>query len=120
MPVATITTVTATRISRISGQDFTDITITSDVPFVEYQVRLVSSTNDSRAQGTLIESGVVAPRTLHVITITDDELIDIGGGAEGPNILKAFVKDENGEWSSAVTLYPSGSLFPSASLFPTA
>jgi hypothetical protein len=55
-----VTSVTVTKISRIAGKDVFNVTFTADEPFVEYQIRKVSSTTDTRLMGTLIEQGMAS------------------------------------------------------------
>lgn len=89
----------AQRISRVAGRDASDITFTADEAFVEYMLRRVNNASDINTQGTLIEQAAVASRTSHTVTLTDDELV-AAGGAEGPNLVKAFVRDAAGNWST--------------------
>ena len=94
-----VTGVTATKMSRVTGKDAIDATFTADEAFVEYMIRKVSAAGDTRLMGTLVEQATVASRTSHTTTITDDELV-AATGAEGTNLLKVFVKDAAGNWST--------------------
>lgn len=97
-PIPNVTSVATTKISRVVGKDAANVTFTADENFVEYEVRRVPLTTSGRV-GTLIETAVVSARTSHTITITDDELI-AASGTEGSNLLKVFVKDAAGNWST--------------------
>ncbi len=90
---------TKTRISRISGQDASDVTFEVDEDYSGYELRVVASSGSTRASGSLIESGgsglAGADRT---VTVTDDELIAVVG--DGTHIIKIFVQDTAGNWST--------------------
>jgi hypothetical protein len=94
-----VTVQTVSKISQVAGKDSTDITFTANENFVEYQIRRVSSGADNVAMGTLVEGTTVTARGEHTVTITDDELI-AASGSEGSNLLKVFVKDAAGNWST--------------------
>ena len=98
-PTATVTIVDVTKISRVSGKDVVGVTFTTDEDFVEYEVRRVSSGSDSRAAGNQVETATVSARSSHTISVTDDELV-AASAVEGANILKVFVKDAAGNWST--------------------
>ena len=53
-----VTSITATKISRVVGMDSTQITFTADEAFVEYQIRIVSSPTDPITAGTLVEQAL--------------------------------------------------------------
>lgn len=99
-PTVTFGSQTQTKISRQPTKDSVDITITTNENFVEYELRLVASESSARNTGTQIETAVVSSRNSHVVTVTDDELIDIAGATEGLNRIKAFTKDASGNWST--------------------
>jgi hypothetical protein len=98
-PTTTFGSQTVTKISRITGKDSVNITITTNEPFVEYELRLVASESSTRASGTQIETAVVSSRSSHTVTVTDDELV-AAGAVEGLNRIKAFTKDAAGNWST--------------------
>lgn len=99
-PPTTTATGTATRLSSVTGKDSTDVTITTDEAFVEYDIRVVSSSAATHTQGTSVSTATVASRTTHTVTLTESAIIAASGGA-GTFILKAFTKDAAGNWSSA-------------------
>jgi len=94
-----ITTITATKISRVVGKDATDVTFSADEAFVEYEIRIVPLSTSTRSEGTQVETATVTSRTSHTITLTDDELV-AAAAAEGSNLCKVFVKDAAGNWST--------------------
>jgi hypothetical protein len=88
------------KISRVPTKDLIPLTIsTTGEQFSEYQLRKVPAADSLKIAGTLIETALVSPRTSLSISLTDDELIDIAGGTDGNNIIKAFTKDGAGNWS---------------------
>lgn len=95
----TVTNVTTSKLSRVIGKDSTDVTFTADEAFVEYMLRKVAADTDTSLMGTLIEQATVASRTSHTTTLTDDEVI-AAGASEGNNLVKVFVRDAAGNWSS--------------------
>ena len=97
-PPTTEVTATTLRLSRVAGKDTTDLTITTNEPFVEYQVRIVPAADSAVTAGSLVEQATVSSRTEHTATITDDEIVDAAGS--GTFILKAFTRDAAGNWSS--------------------
>jgi hypothetical protein len=105
-PTVTFGSQTATKISRQPGKDSVNITITTNENFVEYELRLVANEDSARNTGNLLESGIVIATTSHNVDITDDELVDLGGGVEGINRIKAFVKDAAGNWSDGSVSTP--------------
>lgn len=100
-PVVTVVSVSKTKISRISPQDFTDVQFSADENFVEYQIRVVPANDSLVTAGTLIESGLMSGNsgTQYTKTITDDELV-AASSPDGSKIIKIFVKDAAGNWSS--------------------
>jgi hypothetical protein len=116
-PVTTLGTPTRTTISRVPPYDFSDVTITTDEAFVEYELRRVPAEASTRTEGGLIETGVVAATTSLTATITDDELI-AAGGAEGANLVKGWTRDAAGNWSTSDVVvfglysYPSPQTIP--------
>lgn len=98
-PVPTVGTITATKISRVAGKDSTDVSWDTDEAFVEYEIRRVANASDGRGAGNQVETATVSSRTSHTVTITDDELV-AASASEGSNLLKVFVKDAAGNWST--------------------
>lgn len=55
-----VTSVTASKISRVVGKDSANVTFSADEAFVEYQIRKVSSASDGIGAGTLVEQATIA------------------------------------------------------------
>lgn len=104
-PVVTFVSQTRTKISRVAGStvDATDVVFSADQNWNAYQVRLVSSSESSIAQGQLVEGATLptAAGVTRTITITDDELV-AAGATEGSNLLKIFVTTAAGTPSQMV------------------
>lgn len=98
-PIPTVVSVDVTKISRVAGKDIAAVDFTTDEAFVEYEVRVVPNGSSPRGAGSQLETAIVASRTSHSISITDDELV-AASGIEGTNVLKVFVKDVAGNWST--------------------
>lgn len=100
-PIATITAgPTRTRMSRIAPVDSTEVTWTVNEATQAYQIRSVPSADASVATGVLIESGGgAAEGASQTATITDDELA--AAGLSGDLLIKIFLQDTAGNWSSA-------------------
>lgn len=98
-PTVTFVSQTRSKISRVTGRDSTDIVFTVDEDYQGYQVRVVSSTSATVAQGTQLETGTGGLSDVQrTITVTDDELV-AATAAEGSNMLKIFAQDTAGNWS---------------------
>lgn len=102
-PPTVSVTISRSRISRQAGADLIDVNVTTSEPVLEYQIRVVPNGTATINQGTLVESGVVSPDvgvTSFSAQLTDDELV-AAGALEGDNVVKVFVLDPGGNWSSA-------------------
>lgn len=99
-PTPTVGLPTRTKISRVTGRDSTSFDWSSNEDFQAYQVRLVPLATSLVGAGTLLVSGG-SGSTGQVITttITDDEMV-AAGAAEGTSIVKVFVQDNAGNWST--------------------
>lgn len=99
-PTISVSNLTATKISRVSGKDITYVSFTVNEDCQAWKAKRVSSSGATHTQGTLVDSGGSIPAdTLYIFDITDDELVD-AGGLEGSNTIKVFVQDDAGNWSS--------------------
>jgi hypothetical protein len=99
-PAVTFVSQTKAKISRNSSQDASDVVFTADTDYQAYEVRVVSSSDATVTQGTLLESGSGGSNgSQRTITITDAEL-EAATGAEGSNLLKIFVQANSGIWST--------------------
>jgi len=99
-PTVSLTGAATTRISRQSGKDTSGFTITADEEFVAYEIRSVPSGASPVTAGDLIETATHAATTEKAVDVTDAELEAAVGAAEGNYVIKAFVKDAAGNWSS--------------------
>lgn len=98
-PTITVSNLSATKISRVSGKDITYVSFTVNEECQAWKAKRVSSSGATHTQGTLVDSGGSIPAdTLYVFDITDDELVD-AGGTDGSNTIKVFVQDSAGNWS---------------------
>jgi hypothetical protein len=101
-PVVTVITgPSRSKISRQAGADSSDLTFESDIGFVEYQVKVVPSSDSPVTAGTLVESatGNWAGGQDVTITVTDDEFV-AASASEGNNVVKIFAKNSAGVWST--------------------
>lgn len=95
---------TRSRISRVAGRDSFDLTWQASENFQHYKIKVVPATNSPHTAGTLIEEDVDPTSggtgaTSYNATITDDELVAADPG-EGSKIVKVFVQDIAGNWST--------------------
>ena len=98
-PTISVSNLSATKISRVSGRDITYVSFTVNEDCQAWKAKLVSSSGATHTEGTLVDDGTDIPAdTLFVFDITDDELVD-AGGLEGSNTIKVFVQDDAGNWS---------------------
>lgn len=99
-PTISVSNLSATKISRVSGKDITYVSFTVNEDCQAWKAKLVSSSGATHTEGTLVDDGTDIPAdTLFVFDITDDELVD-AGGLEGTNTIKVFVQDDAGNWSA--------------------
>jgi hypothetical protein len=98
-PVISVSNLSATKISRVNGNDITYVSFNVNEECKAWKAKLVATSGAAHTDGFLIDSGGAVPaNTLYVFDITDDELVD-AGGAEGNNTVKVFVQDDAGNWS---------------------
>lgn len=101
-PISVFVSQTATTISRVSGKSSLDVTFSGNEAWQAYQIRRVSSPSDPISAGTLVETGTglnIPQDQNYVTTITDPEL-EAASGSEGTNMLKIFLQDIAGNWST--------------------
>jgi hypothetical protein len=101
--LATITSKTRTRISRVVGWNSTEVIWSSNKTFTDYQFRVVSAASDPVTSGVQIElnqnpSAGGSAATEYTSTLTDNE-IEAVSPAEGDKIVKLFVNNSSG-WST--------------------
>lgn len=107
-PTVTITGPDVTKISKQAGKDVASFSFTADVAFVEYKVKVVTSTGAAESTGTLIgtangstnmsATGTFAAATVINATIDGADL-EAASAGDGAKIIKVFVKDDAGNWS---------------------
>lgn len=90
---------TVAKLSAVAGKDSTDITISTNEPFVEFDLRVVPSSASVHTAGTSIVTATVTSRTTHTITVSEATIVAATGGA-GMFLIKAFTKDAAGNWST--------------------
>lgn len=109
-PVPTINVeATPAKISKVAGKDVSTLEWSTDVVFDEYEVRVVPSTNSTRAAGAVIgttagstnTSGNAGayPAATNIVTTIDGADLETASPGDGDKIIKIFVKDANGNWS---------------------
>ena len=109
LPAATISVAPdVTKVSKVSGKDTCSFSFQVDTGFVEYKVKVVTSTNATQDTGALIPitagstnmsgTGTFLALTNINCTIkgTDLETASIG---DATKIVKVFTKDSAGNWS---------------------
>jgi hypothetical protein len=109
-PIVTVTNPDNPRISEVDGKNMAHFSFTCDVPFVEYEVRVVGSTGDSHLSGALIETvngsvntsgtGTFSTTTEPIpVTINGTDLKNASTG-DSIKIIKVFCRDDAGNWSA--------------------
>jgi hypothetical protein len=109
-PIVTVTNPDVTRISEIDTKNLAHFSFTCDVPFAEYQVRVVGSAGDNYLSGTLIPTtngSINTSGTGTFTTATDPIPVTIHGTdlktastGDGPKIIKVFCRDDAENWSA--------------------
>ncbi|MFC3883744.1 hypothetical protein ACFOU2_09625 [Bacillus songklensis] len=108
-PVVTISGPDVAKISEVSGKDAASFSFTVDSAFVEYKVKVVSSSGSAENTGTQIgttngstnmsgTAGNYAASTAINCTIDASDLKAASAG-DGAKVIKVFVKDAAGNWS---------------------
>lgn len=108
-PVVTVTQPDVSKISKIDGKNIASFSFTVDSDFIEYKVKVVSSTGASHDTGILIPTnggstnmsgeGLFPKETPIDCQIHGADLENASSG-DGTKIIKVFVKDEAGHWSA--------------------
>jgi hypothetical protein len=113
LPVGTVTvgTPSVTIVSRTEtdNKDICEFSWQSDEDFVEYKVKVVNSTDATHGTGTQIPAndsssnvsgtGTFSANTDITTTIDGDDLWD-ATGSDDEYIIKVFVKNADGVWST--------------------
>ena len=103
-PIASLISQTRNRISRVATFNSTDVVWSSDMEFTNYQFRVVSVESDPVTSGVQIEinqnpAAGGSAQTQYTSTLTDAE-IEAVSSAEGEKVVKLFVQNSSGIWSS--------------------
>lgn len=107
-PIVTITGPDVSKISKQAGKDMASFSFTTDTDYVEYKVKVVSSSGADHASGTLIgttngstnTSGTGDYVKSSVINVTIDGAdLEAASAGDGAKTIKVFVKDDAGNWS---------------------
>lgn len=109
-PVVTVTNADVTKISKIAGRNTATFSFTVDVPFAEYQVRVVNSTGAGVTTGTLIPTtngsvntsgtGTFDTATAPITVSVKGTDLETASAGDGSKIIKVFCRDEAGNWSA--------------------
>jgi hypothetical protein len=108
-PVVTISGPDVSKISEVAGKDVASFSFTVDTAFVEYKVKVVSSSGSAENTGTQIgttngstnmsgTAGNYAANTAINCTVDASDLKAASAG-DGAKVIKVFVKDAAGNWS---------------------
>ncbi len=110
VPAVTVEPPTADRVSKISGKRLTSFDWSTDGDFEEYEVRVVPTTGSDHTQGTAVPTtngstnvaGAAGgyPSATTITTTIDGRDLDLASSGDGTKIVKVFVKDDTGNWSS--------------------
>ena len=110
IPTVTTTSPDVAKISKITGKNTANFTFQSNENYTEYKVKLVGNTGATHDTGTLIgttngsvntsATGTFDSSTVTTVTLKARDLEDALANMNGQNIIKVFVKDESGLWSS--------------------
>lgn len=110
LPVVSVTTPDVARISKITGKNTATFSFTCDVPFVEYKVKVVSSTGSINTAGTTIPVTAGSVNTSGTGTFDTSVTpinvqikgadLETASAGDGNKIIKIFCRDEAGNWSA--------------------
>lgn len=109
-PVPNTTNTDVSKISKISGRNVASFSFTTDTVFIEYKIKVVSSTGASHDTGMLIGtvngstntsgSGMFDTATAPINVSINGTDLELASAGDGQKIVKTFVKDEAGNWSA--------------------
>lgn len=109
IPAVSVTSADVTKISKQAGKNAASFSFSVDKAFVEYKVKVVSSTGAAENTGTTIAiaggstntsgTGSYPSGTPIIVTIKGSDLESASSG-DGQKIIKVFVKDASGKWSA--------------------
>jgi hypothetical protein len=110
IPVVTMSTIDVDTVSEKVGKDTASFTFSSDTPFIEYKVKVVTATGADHTLGTLIPTTAGSVNTSATgsfntsvtpisVQIKGTDLKTASAG-DAQKIIKVFVKDAAGFWSA--------------------
>lgn len=109
IPVVSIVSDGITKISKIAGKNIATFSFSVDSDFVEYKVKVVTSTGAGESTGTQLVTtggstgvagtGTWTPTSNLDVQITGADLQTASAG-DAVKIIKVFVKDASGKWSA--------------------
>lgn len=108
-PVPTISIAASpTKISKVASFDTSTFSFQADVDIVEWKVKVVPATSSINTAGTTIPTTAGSTNTTGTtLTATTDQSVGIKGtdletasSGDGTKIVKVFVKDAAGNWST--------------------
>lgn len=107
-PIVTVTGPDVSKISKQVGKDVASFSFTADTAFVEYKVKVVSSSGADQGTGTQIgttngstnmaATGTFAAGAVINSTIDGADL-EAASAGDGSKVIKIFVRDDSGNWS---------------------
>jgi hypothetical protein len=108
-PTVSVTNPDVSKISKQPTKNTASFTFTVDKQFVEYKVKVVSSTGAGESTGTTIGTangstntsgtGTFASGTPISVQINGSDL-ELASSGDGQKIIKVFAKDQTGKWSA--------------------
>lgn len=108
-PTVSVTNPDVNKISKQDGKNVASFTFTVDKDFVEYKVKVVSSTTGAESTGSLIDithgssntsgTGDFLSGTPITVSITGADL-EIASNGDGQKVVKVFALDKSGKWSA--------------------
>jgi len=110
LPVVTVSNVSATKISKVSGKDEMTFQFSGDSIFDAYKVKVVATSGAAHDTGTQIgtangsanvagSTGNYPASTPITVTINGADL-EVASGGDGAKIIKVFIQDNAGNWSA--------------------
>ena len=108
-PIVSLTSDGITKVSKIAGKNVATFSFTSDTDYVEYKIKVVTSSSADESTGTLLGTtngssnvagtGTFVGSTPKTVTVNGADLQAASAG-DGAKIVKVFVKDASGNWSA--------------------
>lgn len=108
-PTVTVTNPDVSRISKQPTKNQASFTFIVDKEFIEYKVKVVSSTTAAESTGTVIgtthgssnTSGTgTYPSGTPITVLINGADLEVASNGDGQKIVKCFVLDQSGKWSA--------------------